>query len=226
MKKNSLQFKIGLILFSLLTSYCFWLLSRNQVDIHQGEVYKILYIHVPNAFSAFLSSFLLFLVSFKLLLKKNLNDMPYAKATAEVGFLFTLLTLMTGSLWGKPTWGTWWTWDARLTTTFLLGVLYAAYLLLWSLTEDVYHRAKVCSVVGILIFCDIPIIYKSVSWWRTLHQPPSLMGSSGTTMSPSILNPLLINIAITCLFTLWLIWSRASNIKLEESLQKEAIESL
>ena len=152
--------------------------------------------------------------------------MPYAKATAEIGFLFTVLTLVTGSIWGKPTWGTWWTWDARLTTTFLLGVLYAAYLLLWSLTDDEHQRAKVCSIVGILIFCDIPIIYKSVSWWRTLHQPPSLMGNSGTTMSSSIFNALLLSIVLTLLFSLWLIYTRAVNIKLEDQIQKEAIDRI
>jgi heme exporter protein C len=224
--KQSTLFKIGLALFTLLLIYWFWVFARKGVDIHQGEVYKVLYIHVPNAFSAFLSSFVLFMVSFHLLWKKNLRMMPYAKATAEIGFLFTILTLTTGSIWGKPTWGTWWTWDARLTTTFLLGVLYCAYLLLWSLTDDVYQRAKACSVVGILIFADIPIIYKSVSWWRTLHQPPSLMGSSGTTMSPSILNALLLGIALTVTFTLWLIWARSTNLKLEEKLQKEAIKDL
>ena len=105
---------------------------------------------------------------------------------------------------------------------FSLGVLYAAYLLLWSLTDDEHQRAKVCSIVGILIFCDIPIIYKSVSWWRTLHQPPSLMGNSGTTMSSSIFNALLLSIVLTFLFSLWLIYTRAVNIKLEDQIQKRS----
>ena len=222
----NLKNKLGSLIFIFISIFWLRVLTLDQVDIHQGEVFKILYIHVPNAFCAFLSSLLLFLVSFHLLIKRNLNYLPYAKATAEIGFIFTLLTLVTGSIWGKPTWGTWWTWDARLTTTFLLGVLYAAYLLLWQMIDDSYQRAKTCSIIGILIFCDIPIIYKSVSWWRTLHQPPSLMGNSGTTMSPTILNFLLFSIGLTLFFTLWLIWSRASNIKLEEDLQKKAMESL
>ena len=117
-------------------------LASSQVDVLQGEVYKILYIHVPNALCAFFSSFLLFLSSLFILLGKKKKFLPYAKASADIGFIFTLLTLVTGSIWGKPTWGTWWTWDARLTTTFLLAILYGAYHFLWQVAETTEKRMK------------------------------------------------------------------------------------
>ena len=216
--------KLGPLLFCFLG--CFWLyvLTSSQIDVHQGSVYKILYIHVPSAFCAFFSSFILFVFSLLLLLKKKYSCLPYAKATADIGLVFTLLTLVTGSIWGKPTWGTWWTWDARLTTTFLLGILYGAYHLLWQVAENKERRAKLCSVIGILIFADIPIIYKSVSWWRTLHQPPSLLSSSGSsTMSGSIFWPLMLGIFLSLTFSMWLIWKRADNLKLEELIQERAM---
>lgn len=216
----------GFFIFGLLCLFWLWLLRLDSVDIHQGEVYKILYIHVPNAFCAFFASFILCCLSFLLLIKKRFKLLPYAKATAEIGLVFTVLTLITGSIWGKPTWGTWWTWDARLTTTFLLAILYGAYQLLWYMADSMYQRAKLCSVVGILIFCDIPIIYKSVSWWRTLHQPPSLFGASGTSMSTPILTHLILSLILTLCFSLWLIWKRASNLKLEEALENKLMNNL
>ena len=217
--------KVGLILFLGLCSFWFFILFSGNVDIHQGVVYKILYIHVPNAFCAFFSSFVLFCVSLALLLKKKFHFLPFAKASADIGFLFTILTLVTGSIWGKPTWGTWWTWDARLTTTFLLGILYGAYHLLWQVCETDERRAKICSVVGILIFADVPIIYKSVTWWRTLHQPPSLLTSS-RPMSSVIFWELMFGIVLTLLFSLWLIWKRADNLKLAEMIEKKALSEL
>lgn len=197
-------------------------LSSSQVDVMQGEVYKILYIHVPNALCAFFSSFLLFLASLALLLGKNKSFLPYAKASADIGFIFTLLTLITGSIWGKPTWGTWWTWDARLTTTFLLAILYGAYHFLWQVAESKEKRMKICSVMGVLIFADIPVIYKSVSWWRTLHQPPSLFVSS-SPMSSSIYWPLLASILLTLVFSLSLVGLRAKNLKLAEMVEEKAM---
>jgi heme exporter protein C len=200
-------------------------LVSSQVDVLQGEVYKILYIHVPNALCAFFSSFLLFLSSLFILLGKKKKFLPYAKASADIGFIFTLLTLVTGSIWGKPTWGTWWTWDARLTTTFLLAILYGAYHFLWQVAETTEKRMKICSVIGILIFADIPIIYKSVSWWRTLHQPPSLFVASSSPMSSSIYWPLVVSITLTLLFSLSLIVRRAQNLKLAETLEEKAMKS-
>ncbi len=189
-------------------------------DIHQGEVYRIIYIHVPCAFSAFLLSFCLFLASIKGLWRPQPSTLFVARACAEVGLFFTALTLVTGSLWGKPTWGVYWTWDARLTTTFVLAILYAAYLFLWHSISESAVRAKACAVLGILIFADIPIIYKSVTWWRTLHQGHSL----GTgTMSSAISQQLVLSIACLVMFALWLLWQRSCQLQLRSGIENRML---
>ena len=188
-------------------------------DIYQGDVYRILYIHVPFAFACFLCSLLLFIFSLLVLKNKQSPIIPYCRSTAELGLFFTCLTLLTGSIWGKATWGTWWTWDARLTTTFILAILYGGYLTLWSSIDSAPLRLKSCAILGILIFLDVPIIYKSVTWWRTLHQPPSLMAGGGPTMSPEIVNHLLLCAVITLIFCGWLIWQRGMNLSLNEKLE-------
>ena len=188
---------------------------------HQGEVYRILYVHVPSAFSAFVMAFFLLVQSILALKKSNthFSHASWGKAYAEVGLLFTLLTLITGSLWGRPTWGVWWTWDARLTTTLILGLLYAGYLVLWSSLEEPQKRAKFCAVLGILIAIDVPIIYKSVSWWRTLHQPPSLFQGEQNYMSLEI-KLLLYACSIFTIITAWMLCKlRYSNLAREKKLQ-------
>lgn len=186
---------------------------------HQGEVYRIIYLHVPSAFAAFFCSFALLFYSVNGLWKKTENSMLNAKAWAEIGCVFTVLTLATGSIWGKPTWGTWWTWDARLTTTFILGILYAGFLLLYSSMSPGVQRIRVCSVLGILIAADVPIIYKSVTWWRTLHQPPTLFRQGGSTMSDEIYYHLVACILSILAFAFWVARYRAKNLALESELE-------
>jgi heme exporter protein C len=152
--------------------------------------------------------------------------MAWSKATAEVGLLFTILTLATGSIWGRPTWGTWWTWDARLTTTFLLALLYAGYLLLYAAMPPGPSRIRVCAVLGILIFADVPIIYKSVTWWRTLHQPPSMIREGGSTMEPEILWTLVAGMVVMAMYAAWLVRLRSRNILLAEQLEAASFEQL
>lgn len=215
-ERKGLVLGYSLLLFFIGVSV--WSLTQVSSEIHQGEVYRILYLHVPSAFAAFFASFLLFLCSLWNLRKPRHPALLYGKASAEVGLLFTAVTLITGSLWGKPTWGVWWTWDARLTTTLILALLYGGYLLLWSAIPAGALRAKVSAVLGILIFADVPLIYKSVTWWRTLHQPPSLLRSDGPTMAREILLHLVLCIVVTLLVALWLIWQRAINLALKEQV--------
>ena len=196
------------------------------VDANQGEVYRIMYLHVPSAFTAFASSLVLFILSLWGLKSRSEAALTWSKATAEVGFMFTLLTLATGSIWGRPTWGTWWTWDARLTTTFLLALLYSGYLLLYSAMTPGPGRVRVCAVLGILIFADVPIIYKSVTWWRTLHQPPSMIRAGGSTMEPDILWTLVAGIFIMCAYGIWLGVQRGINLRLKDEVESASFEQL
>jgi len=193
-----------------------------QPERLQGEVYKILYLHVPSAFCAFTCAFIMFVLSIVYLKNRKIICLNIARACAEVGLIFTVATLVTGSIWGKTTWGTWWTWDARLTTTFVLGLLYCGYLMLWLTISDVEKKGVLCSVLGIFIFCDVPIIYKSVVWWRTLHQPPSLFSGEGNTMSTVIYHQLIISIIAFIALSLWLIWQRAQNIALQNTMESKA----
>lgn len=147
-------------------------------DRVQGIVQRIFYIHVPLAWVAYLSFFVVLVGSVGYLWKRDLTWDALARASAEVGVLFTTLVLVTGSLWGKPIWNTWWTWDARLTSTLILWFIYIGYMMLRSYTPDLERGARLGAVVGIVGFLDIPIVHFSVQWWRTLHPEPIVVRSS------------------------------------------------
>ncbi len=150
-------------------------LIKAPPDDNQGYVQRIMYLHIPSILTAYLAFFIVFVGSCLYLWKGERRDDILARSAAEVGVLFTALTIIEGSIWGKPTWGVWWTWDARLTLTALLLLIFVGYLMLRSLIED-QHRSAVCgAVMGIIGFLDIPLIHMSVYWWRTLHQPPSIL---------------------------------------------------
>lgn len=174
-------------------------------DALQGDVQRIMYIHVPTAWVAFLAFFVVFLASIIYLWKRLPEADRVAYASAEIGVLFTALTLIDGAIWGKPTWGTWWTWDARLTTTALLFVIYVGYLMLRSYIDEPEQRARLSALVGIVGFIDVPIIYMSVLWFRTLHQPPSIQ-QGGASMPDVMLFTLLFNFgAYTLVYLFFLV---------------------
>ena len=210
---------MGISLSLAMAFLWLWAIFFAPTEKHQGEVYRIIYLHVPAAFAAFSSSAVLLFYSVSGIRNRDNSTLNWQKACAEVGLVFTMITLATGSIWGKPTWGTWWTWDARLTTTFLLALLYSAWLLLHASLTPGPGRTTACSVLGILIFADVPIIYKSVTWWRTLHQPQSILRPGGSTVSDDILFPLVAGILITCGTAVWLMANRAYNLKLKDDME-------
>ncbi len=214
--------------FLLTATLAVWVIAIGfmPVDQHQGEVYRIIYLHIPSAITAFFAAYILLWHSIQGLRKKDDQSSFRGRAAAEVGLVFTVLTLATGSIWGRPTWGIWWTWDARLTTTFILALLYSGYLLLWNALPPGAQRAKGCSVLGFLIAVDIPIIYKSVTWWRTIHQPQSILRPGGSTMDQSMLNLVLASITIMIGVCLWLIRERAINLALANELEQASYEKL
>src|ERR671919_2260009 len=174
-------------------------------DALQGDVQRIMYIHVPTAWVAFLAFFVVFTSSLVYLWKRLPEADRLAHGSAEIGVLFTALTLIDGSIWGKPTWGTWWTWDARLTTTAILLVIYVGYLMLRSFIEEPERRARLAALVGIVGFIDVPIIYLSVLWFRTLHQPPSIQ-RGGASMPDAMLFTLLFSFgAYTLVYLFFLV---------------------
>ncbi len=185
-------------------------------DRLQGDVQRLMYVHVPAAWLAFLAFFIVFLMSVLYLIQRDLKWDRVAHASAEIGVVFTILTLALGSMWGKPTWGVWWTWDPRLTTTAIMLAIYVGYLAIRSFADDPDKRARWAAIVGIIGFVNVPIVYLSVIWWRTLHQPPS----SPRSVSPEILWTLMFNLAAFTLVYVYLMMRRIRLAKLEGELER------
>ena len=181
----------------------------------QGNVQRIMYLHVPTVLVAYLAFAIVFVASIAYLWRRDPAADRLAHASAEVGVLFTGLTIAAGAIWGKPTWGTWWTWDARLTSVAILFVMYLGYLLLRGTIEDRERAARYCAVLGIVAALDIPLVHFSVYWWRTLHQPPSLMKPGGFTGSSSILWPLLVNLIAFVLLYAYFVARRVRLLRAE-----------
>lgn len=161
----------------------------------QGDVQRLFYFHVPLAWTAYLAFFVVMVASIGYLWKRRPMFDAVARSSAEVGLLLTTLMLITGSLWARPIWGTWWSWDARLTTTLLLWFIYVGYLMLRASVDDEEKAARYAAVVGIIGALDIPIIHQSVVWWRSLHPESVVLASGGPAMPASMLTALLISLA-------------------------------
>jgi heme exporter protein C len=161
-------------------------------DAEQGDVQRLMYVHVPAAWLAFLSFGVVFLASIAYLRTGRIRWDRVAVASAEIGVLFCVLTLALGSLWGRPVWGTWWTWDPRLTTTVVLLLIYVGYLSLRSVADSPSRRAHWSAVVGVVGFVDVPIVHMSVVWWRSLHQEATVIRPGAPTMDTSMLIALLV----------------------------------
>jgi heme exporter protein C len=149
-----------------------------------GTIQRIFYIHLPSAFLSFLAFFVVFVASLAYLITRRWHWDWVGVAAAEIGVLFCAAVLVTGPLWAKPVWGIWWTWDARLTTTLILFLIYVGYLLLRLYVIDAGRRARLAAVFGILGFLDVPIVYMANRWWRTQHPAPVIAGGEGSGLDP------------------------------------------
>ncbi|MGH7470207.1 MAG: cytochrome c biogenesis protein CcsA [Longimicrobiales bacterium] len=197
--------------FALLTS---------PPDRDMGELQKIMYVHVPAAWMAFLAFAVVGYYSVRYLATRKPAHDLLAFAAAEVGTVFTALTIALGSIWGRPTWGVWWIWDPRLTTTAILLLIFAGYLALRAFTDDEERRARWSAAVGILGALNVPIVYMSVKWWRTIHQ----MQSTPSSMDTVYWRGLLLNaVAFLALFV-FLVASRYYLARLERNLESRAEE--
>ena len=171
-------------------------------DYKQSDAVRIMYVHVPAAWislgifsSMTLSSICGFIFS-------NKNFFLISKSLAPSGFVFNIIALVTGSIWGKPTWGTWWAWDARITSMLILALFYAMYLIVWRIYDEKEKVYKISTFITILGIINVPIIKYSVDWWNTLHQPASINILSKSSIHSSMLSPLLIMTAAFALFSL------------------------
>ena len=171
-------------------------------DYIQSHSVRIMYVHVPSAWISLGIFSLIALLSIVSFIFKNKNFSIIAKSLAPSGFVFSIVALVTGSIWGKPTWGTWWAWDARITSMLILLLFYAMYILAWRIFDNNKKVIKITSVIAILGVINVPIIKFSVDWWSTLHQDSSVNILSESTIHPSMLLPLLIMTAAFSLFAL------------------------
>ena len=171
-------------------------------DYIQSDSVRIMYVHVPSAWISVGIFSLISILSFGTLFFKNKTFPLIAKSLAPSGLVFNIVALVTGSIWGKPTWGTWWAWDARITSMLILALFYLMYILAWRIYEDKNQVNKITSLIAIIGLINVPIIKFSVDWWSTLHQPASVNLLSETTIHPSMLIPLIIMTAAFALFSL------------------------
>lgn len=192
-------------------------------DRDMGNLQKIMYVHVPAAMAAFFCFFIVFVASVSYLWRGRERDDLLAASAAEVGSLLTALTLLLGSIWARPTWGVWWTWDARLTSTAVLLVIFVGYLALRSFVETPEQRARWSAAVGILGALNVPVVYMSVKWWRTLHQ----LQSTPQTMDPAYQRLLgrnaLAVLAITVFFVARRYYIARAERAIERSVEREAL---
>ena len=195
--------KYVLLLFILVVSIGLTeALILSPEDYKQSHSVRIMYVHVPAAWISlgiFSTITILSIVGYILKIK---NFFLISKSLAPSGFVFNIIALVTGSIWGKPTWGTWWAWDARITSMLILALFYLMYLIAWRIYEDKEQVFKVTSIITILGIINVPIIKYSVDWWNTLHQPASINILSKSTIHSSMLVPLLIMTAAFALFSL------------------------
>ena len=171
-------------------------------DYIQSHSVRIMYVHVPSAWIAVGIFLFIGILSFGSLIFKNKNFSIIAKSLAPSGLIFNITALVTGSIWGKPTWGTWWAWDSRITSMLILCLFYFMYILAWRIIEDKTRADQITSIIAIFGLINIPIIKFSVDWWSTLHQPSSIKLMENSTIHPSMLLPLTLMTAAFALFSI------------------------
>jgi len=199
---NKLQKFVFALFIIVLLIGLFEALVLSPEDYKQSDSVRIMYVHVPSAWISLGIFSLISILSFGILIFKNKNFSLITKSLAPSGFLFNVIALVTGSIWGRPTWGTWWAWDARITSMLLLAIFYLMFILSWKITDDTDKAIKASSIISIIGLINVPIVKFSVDWWSTLHQPASINLLKDTTIHSSMLIPLVIMTAAFALFSL------------------------
>jgi heme exporter protein C len=208
----------GAFAFAFIVAGLYFGLVQSPPDHYQGEVARIMYIHVPFAKNALLAYLTLFLGSLWYLWKRDLVVDNLCHAAAGIGLFFTLIALITGSIWAKPTWNTWWTWDPKLTSFAVLLMIQAGYLMLRTFIDDPDREARYAAVLAIVGFIDLPIVYLAAEWWRTLHQPLSV-SIRGLSISGEMLIPLVLMSIGLSLLLAYMLMVRTQMLYLEQLLK-------
>ena len=208
--RNSILLGLG---FALMIAALYMVFVYVPTEKHSGIIQRIFYFHVPVAWVSFLAFFVTFITSILYLWKREIKWDAIACASAEIGVIFTTLVLITGPIWAKPAWGIWWTWDARLTTSLVLWLIYIAYLLVRRLATEPARGARYGAVIGIVGFIDVPIVFITVNLWRTQH-PTTIIFEGGLT-TPMLMTLLVCIAAFTILYVL--LTFQSANLKSMET---------
>ena len=211
---------------ALLLAGAIWGLAFAPIDFKQGNSYRIIYIHVPAAFLS-LAGYYIMAISgaVGLIWKMKLANMVM-KSAAPIGAVLTFVSLITGAVWGKPTWGTWWVWDARITSMLVLFFLYVGVIALQEAYQHEDTANKASAILALVGTVNIPIIYKSVDWWFTLHQPATLKLTGDSPIHPSMLYPLLIMIVGFYCFYAWALLMRTRSEVLERERKTRWVQDM
>lgn len=194
-------------------------------DAVQGQPQRLMYVHVPAAWIAYAAFAVVLVASVAYLVRRELRWDRRALAAAELGVVLTALTIALGSIWGRPVWGVWWTWDPRLVTTTVLLLIYIGYLAIRGLSADPHVNARRAAVVGIVGFANVPVVHFSVVWWRTLHQPATVLRpGQPAPIEPEMLAALLVGVAAFSLGALWCGLRRVRALAAERALDEAPVE--
>jgi heme exporter protein C len=230
--ENGAKMKPGLILYGAVTAALlayglYAALLGAPTEQTMGDVQRIFYYHVPSAWTAFLLFFANFCASIWYLVRRNARADAIAIATAEVGVVFCTVVLITGPLWARPVWGIWWTWDARLTSTLVLWLIYVSYLILRRYSSG-GQTALIAAALAVFGFVDVPLVYMSIRWFRTQHPQPVMGGGEGSGIHPAMLHALLWNWYAFMAFAVLVCWARyrleAQSRAVEEAHAQRALE--
>ena len=224
LSNTSINFLIILLVLVMIIGIIYSIII-SPPDYIQGDSVRIMYVHVPTSILAILC-FAFIGISSILNLIFKIKIMPLiAKSLAPVGLIFSIISIFTGSLWGKPTWGIWWVWDARLTSMFILLLFYFAYILIWKFVKNFEKANKISSIIAIVGLFNLPIIKYSVDWWNTLHQPSSITLTSSPSIHYTMLIPLLIMFCAMLIYSLviFLIRYKTEIIKFKLNNRKNKI---
>jgi heme exporter protein C len=174
----------GVVLLLVAAAYASFFIAPTERTM--GVIQRIFYLHVPSAWAGMTAFLICFVANLQYVLGRKQKWDWIGVSAAEVGLAFTTVVLITGPIWAHRVWGIWWTWDARLTSTFVLWLLYVAYLTLRNMMEELERRALMSAIFGIFAFLDVPLVFGAIRWWRTQHPQPVIMGSPGSGLEPTM----------------------------------------
>jgi heme exporter protein C len=216
-KRQRLERKIGIL--AAVTSAVTLVvgLAIAPADRVQGQAQRLMYVHVPAAWTAYLTFAVVLVASIAYAVKRDLRWDRRAQAAAELGVGMTALTIALGSIWGRPIWGVWWTWDPRLVTTTVLLLMYVGYIGVRGLSADPHLNARRAAAVGIIGFVNVPVVHFSVVWWRALHQPPTVLRPGGpAAIDPVMMVALMLGLAAFTLGSAWVYLRRLRTLTVRE----------